>query len=66
MQMPMMDLEMLKLYILGQVEYYFSVENLCRDVFFRMQVRRSVVTSAHTRRPDGRRGLRFGGFDFWI
>ncbi|KAK3828056.1 MAG: hypothetical protein J3Q66DRAFT_321706 [Benniella sp.] len=31
-------LEMLKCFILQQIEYYFSVENLCKDVFMRNQM----------------------------
>ncbi|CAG8545893.1 9806_t:CDS:10 [Ambispora gerdemannii] len=29
------DIEILKYYILQQVEYYFSIENLCKDLFLR-------------------------------
>ncbi|CAG8505928.1 5957_t:CDS:2 [Ambispora leptoticha] len=29
------DLELLKFHILQQVEYYFSVENLCKDIYLR-------------------------------
>jgi hypothetical protein len=32
------QLESVKFYLLGQVEYYFSVENLCRDIYFRQQM----------------------------
>ncbi|KAI9496425.1 hypothetical protein BDB00DRAFT_118512 [Zychaea mexicana] len=32
------DAETLKLYILQQIEYYFSVDNLCKDVFLRSQM----------------------------
>lgn len=32
------DSEALKPYIVGQVEYYFSVENLVRDAYFRRQM----------------------------
>ncbi|KAF9355295.1 La ribonucleoprotein domain member 1B [Mortierella sp. NVP85] len=31
-------LEMLKCFILQQIEYYFSIENLCKDVFMRNQM----------------------------
>lgn len=34
-QSSLANWEMLNYYILGQVEYYFSVENLLRDVYFR-------------------------------
>ena len=40
---PVMDVETVKFYVLGQVEYYFSVENLCRDIYFRKQVWRALV-----------------------
>ncbi|KAI8804636.1 hypothetical protein BJ742DRAFT_904800 [Cladochytrium replicatum] len=32
------DLETVKLWIRSQVEYYFSIENLCRDLYFRRQM----------------------------
>ena len=32
------DHQILKQYIRNQIEYYFSVENLCRDVYFRSQM----------------------------
>ncbi|CAO3637443.1 unnamed protein product [Mucor hiemalis] len=32
------DPETLKLYILQQIEYYFSVDNLCKDLFLRSQM----------------------------
>lgn len=28
-----------KYWLLGQIEYYFSVDNLCRDMFLRSKVR---------------------------
>ncbi|CAG8460426.1 1243_t:CDS:2 [Paraglomus occultum] len=35
-KMPVViDVDLLKYYILQQVEYYFSVENLCKDIFLR-------------------------------
>jgi la-related protein 1 len=33
-----MDMETLKFYTRYQIEYYFSIENLCRDIFFRQQM----------------------------
>jgi len=32
------DPETLRVYLLGQIEYYFSVENLCKDIYFRQQM----------------------------
>ena len=32
------DYEMVKSYLLAQIEYYFSTENLCRDLYFRTQM----------------------------
>ncbi|KAG9289046.1 hypothetical protein G9A89_015595 [Geosiphon pyriformis] len=29
------DMELLKYYILQQIEYYFSIENLCKDIYLR-------------------------------
>lgn len=37
-------LDEVRFYILGQVEYYLSVENLCKDMFLRSQVKRSSIT----------------------
>lgn len=34
---PVMDWETLKYCLMTQIEYYFSVENLCRDLFFRQK-----------------------------
>lgn len=34
---PVMDWETLKYCIMAQIEYYFSIENLCRDMYFRKQ-----------------------------
>lgn len=31
-----------KYWLLGQIEYYFSVDNLCRDMFLRQKVRPSL------------------------
>jgi hypothetical protein len=38
MPLNTVDYETLRFYLLGQIEYYFSVENLCRDIFFRSKV----------------------------
>ncbi|KAG0208020.1 La ribonucleoprotein domain member 1B [Mortierella sp. GBA30] len=35
---PITDSESLKAFILQQMEYYFSVENLCKDVYMRTQM----------------------------
>ncbi|KAF9985913.1 La ribonucleoprotein domain member 1 [Mortierella antarctica] len=35
---PIADSESLKAFILQQMEYYFSVENLCKDVYMRTQM----------------------------
>ncbi|KAF9905821.1 La ribonucleoprotein domain member 1 [Lobosporangium transversale] len=35
---PQPDTEVLKSFILQQMEYYFSVENLCKDVYMRTQM----------------------------
>ncbi|KAF9999702.1 La ribonucleoprotein domain member 1 [Entomortierella chlamydospora] len=35
---PQNDTESLKVFILQQMEYYFSVENLCKDVYMRTQM----------------------------
>ncbi|KAL7323049.1 hypothetical protein PS15p_211008 [Mucor circinelloides] len=32
------DADTLKMYIMQQIEYYFSVDNLCKDVFLRQQM----------------------------
>jgi la-related protein 1 len=32
------DVEAVKIYLLAQIEYYFSVENLCRDIYLRSQM----------------------------
>lgn len=33
-----LDSETLKLYVLQQIEYYFSIDNLCKDLFLRSQM----------------------------
>ncbi|KAI7888081.1 uncharacterized protein EV154DRAFT_545078 [Mucor mucedo] len=37
-QQQQVDSETLKLYVLQQIEYYFSIDNLCKDLFLRSQM----------------------------
>lgn len=39
----------LRYYVLGQVEYYFSMQNLAMDFFLRQQVRTMIVVRANAR-----------------
>ena len=46
--MPILDpysLDPTRYWLLGQIEYYFSFENLCRDMFLRSKVHPSPSPS---------------------
>lgn len=44
-------LDPLRYYILGQIEYYFSIHNLCMDQFLKEQVRLLLCTGRSCRAP---------------